>query len=162
MPPGPVASMRPRTLIRGNERRPGPTRPSCGASMRPRTLIRGNLAMLHLALGLQQASMRPRTLIRGNSNPKYAEMYEARVASMRPRTLIRGNPTRGGSASPWRTGFNEAADSHPRKRGPGERPGPYPAASMRPRTLIRGNGPPGSPCRTDVYKPIREHPPWRA
>src|SRR5690625_1316787 len=110
------------------------------------------------------ASMRPRTLIRGNADGRIFSATFTK-ASMRPRTLIRGNAacTDGSCRGLFR--FNEAADSHPRKRGPSIRAQAQVArrfneaadshprklrgaiqrrsrrdhASMRPRTLIRGN-----------------------
>src|SRR5690625_2885583 len=106
--------------------------------MRPRTLIRGNLEVGGRWRGAHDASMRPRTLIRGNARLSRWEDHPAE-ASMRPRTLIRGSGYDGAGRLGLLYGFNEAADSHPRKPYKWSDGKPKDTASMRPRTLIRGN-----------------------
>ena len=65
------------------------------ASMRPRSLDRGNRHIHHAHILGRDASMRPRSLDRGNllmtSSPRSSVL-----ASMRPRSLDRGNSTNPG------------------------------------------------------------------
>ncbi len=114
---GALASMGPRTIVRGNPvlralGRDRLNRFNGAADDRPRKYPahRGDRGAL-------RASMGPRTIVRGNSSP-FARFWIVPVhsASMGPRTIVRGN---------W-TGCH-------RRRWPSR-------ASMGPRTIVRGNG----------------------
>src|SRR5262245_19435354 len=62
-----MASMGPRTLVRGNARSERVPETVQHASMGPQTLVRGNVASDHDGIGRNLASMGPRTRVRGNN-----------------------------------------------------------------------------------------------
>ena len=84
------------------------------ASMGPRTSIRGNLPMSAFAKTAKTASMGPRTSIRGNNRARATAPGPHR-ASMGPRTSIRGNERQDEVKHQRTPRFNGAADFHPRK-----------------------------------------------
>ena len=156
-----VASMGPRTSIRGNSGGDDPLDRARPASMGPRTSIRGNFvpglnevsfAALQWGRGLPSAETRGREgdLVRlvllqwgrGLPSAETTNAVNPGIASA-PLQWGRGLPSAETRRRPWRRAwlpcFNGAADFHPRKRPVGTRGNRASGASMGPRTSIRGN-----------------------
>ncbi len=87
------ASMRPRSIDRGNPESPETLAIQLQASMRPRSIDRGNA---HLLRGLRPnllASMRPRSIDRGNSRPpNYSIVKDLRGHPRAPRCVASAQP----------------------------------------------------------------------
>ena len=133
------ASMGPRTYIRGKQS------PTLAGTSTPLKLQWGRgltsaerEGKTNLWQQVQVASMGPRTYIRGKQTAVLREAEGGVLASMGPRTYIRGKSggTTGVQTPP--TGFNGAADLHPRKEILSLGMKPITEASMGPRTYIRG------------------------
>ncbi len=84
------ASMRPRSIDRGNPESPETLAIQLQASMRPRSIDRGNTCDDGNDNAIYTASMRPRSIDRGNAH-LLRGLRPNLLASMRPRSIDRGN-----------------------------------------------------------------------
>ena len=81
---------------------------STTASMRPRSIDRGNQDAPETIAMLAAASMRPRSIDRGNHSTSEC-LGEQLIASMRPRSIDRGNDAKNLMLISKYASFNEAA-----------------------------------------------------
>src|SRR5690606_11340142 len=157
------ASMEPRLLSRGNERRGSEHQGEQGASMEPRLLSRGNAEPLHHPAGAHRWL-------------QWSHGFSAVETRRRGRRFARDAAGFNGATAsqPWKRrqvsrcgcgpgGFNGATASQPWKRLAVERAARDVRASMEPRLLSRGNPRPTKRAtpRRDSFNGATASQPWK-